>query len=192
MLMHSHQPNQACTRIIKSLAAAPKLRAERTLDALASCIVSLLDRVRHRAQRHRLRRYPYVHPSVAVGPNVCFIGPPSSFTISELTYINDAILTAGDSGRIQIGRRCSIGYRVSIKAVTHDPMEPCRDSHGVIKAIERNIIIGDACWIGDNVFIREGVTLGNNVIVGSNSVVTKSFPDDVVIAGVPAAVLRHR
>lgn len=192
MFMHLHKSSHACARIINDLVSALKLRTTRMLDALASYIDSLLDRIRHRAQRHRLRRYPYVHPSAMVGPNVCFIGPPSSFTISESTYINDAILTAGASGQIHIGRRCAIGYRVSIKAVTHDLMEPCPDSHGVIKTLERDITIGDACWIGDNVFIREGVTLGNNVIVGSNSVVTKSFPDDVVIAGVPADVIRYR
>lgn len=35
------------------------------------------------------------------------------------------------------------------------------------------------------------VTLGNNVIVGAGAVVTKSFPDNVVIAGNPAKVIRH-
>ncbi|MFX9385539.1 DapH/DapD/GlmU-related protein, partial [Acinetobacter baumannii] len=49
--------------------------------------------------------------------------------------------------------------------------------------------IGDNCWIGDNVYIREGVSLGSNVIVGANSVVTKSFGDNVIIAGIPAKII---
>ena len=50
--------------------------------------------------------------------------------------------------------------------------------------------IGDNAWIGDNVTILPGVSLGNNVIVGANAVVTKSFPDNSVIAGVPAKVIK--
>ena len=52
------------------------------------------------------------------------------------------------------------------------------------------IKIGNNVWIGDNVCIMPGVTLGNNVIVGANAVVTKSFPDNVVIAGVPAKKIK--
>lgn len=52
------------------------------------------------------------------------------------------------------------------------------------------IVIGRNCWIGTNAVIMPGVKLGNNVIVGAGSVVTKSFPDNAVIAGVPARALR--
>ena len=35
-----------------------------------------------------------------------------------------------------------------------------------------------------------GITLGNNVVVGAGSVVTKSYPDNVILVGNPARVLR--
>lgn len=56
--------------------------------------------------------------------------------------------------------------------------------------MSKPVKIGNNVWIGDNVCIMPGVTLGNNVIVGANSVVTKSFPENAVIAGVPAKLIR--
>ncbi|MBA2175362.1 serine acetyltransferase [Halobacillus locisalis] len=68
--------------------------------------------------------------------------------------------------------------------------------------IGQNVTIGRALdpdgvpYIGDNVYISAGVriignvTVGNNVIIGANAVVTKDIPDNCIIAGVPAKVIR--
>lgn len=53
------------------------------------------------------------------------------------------------------------------------------------------VIIGKNVWVGESVSIMPGVTLGDNVIVGANSVVTHSFPADVVIAGCPAKIIKQ-
>jgi len=52
------------------------------------------------------------------------------------------------------------------------------------------IRIGNYCWIGANAVILPGVELGEGVIVGAGAVVTNSFPDHVIIAGVPAKIIR--
>jgi acetyltransferase-like isoleucine patch superfamily enzyme len=50
--------------------------------------------------------------------------------------------------------------------------------------IENNV------WIGENVAIMPNVTIGEGSIIGANSVVTKSFPKNSVLAGVPAKLIR--
>ena len=52
------------------------------------------------------------------------------------------------------------------------------------------IIIGDQCWLGSNCVILPEVELGNHVIVGAGAVVTKSFPANCVIGGVPARIIK--
>ena len=54
-----------------------------------------------------------------------------------------------------------------------------------------NVTIGGGSWIGLGAKILEGITIGKEVIVGAGSVVTKSFPDKVVLTGVPAKVSKH-
>ena len=52
--------------------------------------------------------------------------------------------------------------------------------------------IGDNCYLGLGVKILGSVTVGNNVVVGANAVVTKDIPANVVVAGVPAEIIKKR
>jgi acetyltransferase-like isoleucine patch superfamily enzyme len=76
-------------------------------------------------------------------------------------------------------------------------------SHGRINAQELNIIptrrklfskgpviIGDNVWVGEGVCIMPGVTIGANSIIGANAVVTKDIPPNVVVAGIPAVIIK--
>lgn len=52
------------------------------------------------------------------------------------------------------------------------------------------IIIKDNVWIGENVSILPGVTIGKNAIIGANSVVTKDVPENAIVGGNPARVIK--
>ncbi len=50
--------------------------------------------------------------------------------------------------------------------------------------------IGDNVTIGAGAKVLGGITIGDNVTIGANAVVTKSLPNNVVAAGVPAKIIR--
>lgn len=52
-------------------------------------------------------------------------------------------------------------------------------------------VIGDNVKIGTGAKIIGGVRVGNNVFVGANAVVTHDIPDNCVVGGVPARIIKH-
>lgn len=89
-----------------------------------------------------------------------------------------------EPGLIEIGNHVHITSGVSF--VTHDggvwvfrEEIPDFDVFGKIR-------IGDNTYIGNNSLILPGVTIGRNCVIGANSLVTKSIPDNSVVAGNPA------
>ena len=121
--------------------------------------------------------------------DIYFMG--NNITIGEHSYFNSGIVHAGTNAKVEIGSWCAIGYNVNILAATHDP-EKATGPQDERRGIEKDIFIGDHCWIGSNVFIREGVRIGNEVVIGANSVVTKNVPDKTIVAGIPAKLMRQK
>lgn len=92
-----------------------------------------------------------------------------------------------DVCEIRIGANCFMAPGVHLYTATHP-----------IRVVERNagpeygspITIGDNVWIGGRAVINPGVCIGNGVVIASGAVVTKDVPDNVVIGGNPARILR--
>ena len=97
----------------------------------------------------------------------------------------------GCAGGIEIGNDVIVGNYVTMHSENHnysDINKPIRlqgTSH-------KGIVIGDNCWIGAKATILDGVHIGNGCIVAAGAVVTKDFPDNVIIGGVPAKVIKNR
>lgn len=116
-------------------------------------------------------------------------------------YTGDDVLinqncTFLDLGGITIGDRVLIAPDVKIYSVTHplcakERCHPGNDGTICIKDIEKSVNIGNDVWIGGGAIILPGVKIGNNVIVGAGSVVTKDIPDDVIVAGNPARIIKE-
>ncbi len=93
--------------------------------------------------------------------------------------------------RISIGRECIIADRVMMIDFDHGMVEverPIREQ-GIYK---RDVHIGHNAWIGYGACILRGVTVGDNSVIGTSSVVTCDFPDNSVVGGIPAKLIRTR
>ncbi|CAL8123857.1 unnamed protein product [Orchesella dallaii] len=95
-----------------------------------------------------------------------------------------------DCARITVGDNCLFGPNVQLYAGTHHVDSLTRQANDDYIETAYPIKIGDNCWLGGMTVVLPGVTIGNNVVVGTGSVVTKDVPDDCVVAGNPARVIR--
>jgi len=92
-----------------------------------------------------------------------------------------------DRAPVRIGDYVMIGPHTLIATVNH-PISPMgRRKH---LSVAKPVTIGNDVWIGGNVTILPGVTIGNNVIVAAGAVVTKDVPDNSLVGGVPAKLIR--
>ena len=56
----------------------------------------------------------------------------------------------------------------------------------------KRVTIGNDVWIGHGAVILPGVSIGTGAVIGANAVVTKDVPPYMIVAGVPAKILRPR
>ncbi|KAI8802178.1 maltose o-acetyltransferase [Cladochytrium replicatum] len=120
-----------------------------------------------------------------------FIEPPFRCDGRNLRFGKNVYMNFGcvilDCAKVTFGDNVLLAPNVQIYAATH-PLDHI-ERRGRELAYE--ITIGDDVWIGGGAIILPGVTIGSRSVVGAGSVVTKSVPEDVVVAGNPARVIRH-
>ena len=92
---------------------------------------------------------------------------------------------------VEIGRECIVADRVMLIDFDHGVVEVERPIRlqGIYK---RDVRVGHNVWIGYGACILRGVTVGHNSIVGTSTVVTRDVPENAVVGGSPARVIRMR
>ena len=90
-----------------------------------------------------------------------------------------------DQGGITIGDGSLIGHNVVLATLNHN-LDP--EHRGDI--IPSPIHIGRNVWIGSGATVLPGVTIGNGAVIAAGAVVTKDVPDNTIVGGVPAKVMK--
>lgn len=107
--------------------------------------------------------------------------------VGENFYANyDCVIL--DVCEVQIGDNCLLAPGVHIYTATH-PLDPNERNSGL--EFGKPVSIGNNVWIGGRAIINPGIQVGNNVVVASGAVVTKDVPDNVVVGGNPARVIKQ-
>lgn len=105
-----------------------------------------------------------------------------------LTIEKNASFFACEGAQILIGDDCMIASNVQFRADDSHPIFDVATGNRV--NYSKNIVIGNHCWIGYGCSILKGTHLKDGCVVGMNSIVTSSVPNNVLIAGVPAKVVK--
>lgn len=82
-------------------------------------------------------------------------------------------------GRATVGRRCHISAGAILAGVIEPPSAT-------------PVVIGDDVVVGANAVILEGVHVGNRAVVAAGAVVTRDVPENAVVAGAPARIVKYR
>jgi len=102
-------------------------------------------------------------------------------------FLSNYNLTILDIAPVIMGNHVMIGPNVGLYTVNH-PLTAAGRRQSLAKAAP--IKIGNDVWLAGSVTVLPGVTIGNNVVVAAGAVVTHDVPDNCLVGGVPAKVIK--
>ncbi len=82
-------------------------------------------------------------------------------------------------GRATVGKRCHIGAGAVLAGVIEPPSA-------------RPVTVGDNTLVGANAVVLEGVQIGANAVIAAGAIVTQDVPENAVVAGAPARIIKYR
>jgi maltose O-acetyltransferase len=112
-----------------------------------------------------------------------------NISIGESTWVGpECRFFSTSEAAIKIGARCDFGPNVTVVTGTHDRGDANRRA-GAGRSFP--VLIGDGCWIGAGALILGGAKIGPGSVIGAGAVVRQGqYPDNCLLAGVPATVKR--
>src|SRR3954462_2701969 len=147
-----------------------------------------------------------------IGPGVPFeIGKGASVKLGRWCWIGHGSKIRAHEGEVEIGAKTVMGQECTISSFQHvsigrecivaDRVMLIDFDHGVVEVerpireqgiYKRDVHVGNNVWVGYGACFLRGATVGDNAVIGTYAVVNRDVPDNAVVAGVPAQVIRMR
>ena len=114
----------------------------------------------------------------------------SGLTIGQNSGIG-AFSFIGCGGGVSIGQDVIAGQYVSFHSESHNfaAVDSSIRNQGVTR---KGIVIGDNCWIGAKATFLDGARVGSGCVIAAGSTVRGIVPDNSVIGGTPAKLIKTR
>ena len=137
---------------------------------------------------------------------------PEDFVIGARTLIARGTELVVKDSYIRIGEDCSLGSHCTFSATSGIEI----GSHAIIAGhcyfgggryhtalgqgpmvrqgltTKGPVVLGDDVWVGAGARIIDGVRIGNGAVIGAGAVVTKDVPENAIVGGIPARILKMR
>jgi acetyltransferase-like isoleucine patch superfamily enzyme len=94
--------------------------------------------------------------------------------------------------RIEVGDSVLIAAYVYLGCGNHRFDDPSKPIIEQAMDVRGGVRISSNAWIGAKATILDGVSIGNNAVVGAHSLVRDDVPDNAIVAGTPAKLIRYR
>lgn len=110
--------------------------------------------------------------------------------VFEKAKLNIGSGFANENLQIVCADNITIGNDV---AIARDVIIRDTDAHTILDGKHKKtkpVKIGNHVWIGQRAIIMKGVTIGDNAIIAAGAVVTKDVPNNCIVAGVPAKIIK--
>lgn len=129
---------------------------------------------------------------VSIGKNSIIAAKGCAIELSSGVNIGSNCRVASQTG-ITIGESTLIAAYAYIGPGNHQLPDDENDAPLISKEMEQRggVKIGKNVWIGARATILDGVTIGDGAIVGAHSLVREDVPENTIVAGVPARVIRE-
>ncbi|MFO8049121.1 MAG: acyltransferase [Desulfosudaceae bacterium] len=109
----------------------------------------------------------------------------------EGIFVGDACLIS-PGVRISAAKKITIGQSTMLASGVYITDSDWHDFYNRVETgSAAPVSLGENVWIGDNAIIGKGVTIGDNSIIGARSVVLHDIPENVIVGGHPAKIIRE-
>ena len=132
--------------------------------------------------------------SVKAHDGVIYVGHNSVVSIGSDSEISDSDIRSHNRTKITIGKDCLFSYKQMIYSSDgHAIFDVCGKEKKCTRLNNPNndtINIGDHVWIGYRCHILTGCDIGSGSIAGAGSLLNKKYPNNCIVAGVPAKIIK--